>query len=96
MPPMNPQGDRTAGTDGETTVMKRRVRLFAPLAAAAILIDAFVLIWVVPWADEITTNPFMSLGYVVVFFLTLFNLLFFIGLLAHTFHGDSFPSDKWK
>ena len=43
-----------------------------------------------------TENPFMSLGYIVTFFVVLFNFITFFALVAHLPSQGSHPSDRWK
>lgn len=88
-----PEGHETGG--GEDIRKKRISVAFIVLALTAI-VDLLVITKVVPWAEEISDNPFMSLGYVVTFLTVFVNFLIAIGILAYVLHGDSYPSDRWK
>lgn len=76
--------------------IRRTVAVVGVVAALVIVLDYVSFAWFVPWADEMTDNPLMSLGYIVVFFVIFCNLLLFIALLAYLFHGESYPSDRWQ
>lgn len=62
---------------------------------ATIVVDILVLTFVVPWAEEEFYNPYMSMGYIVTFFLVFCNLVIFFALVAFVLHEDSYPSDRW-
>jgi hypothetical protein len=65
------------------------------VAAAILVADVLVLKFVVPWADEQFHNPFMSMGYIIAFFLAFINLVALFALAAFVLHQDSYPSDRW-
>ncbi|MCU0853126.1 MAG: hypothetical protein MUC90_07760 [Thermoplasmata archaeon] len=64
-------------------------------AVAILVADFLVLMFVVPWAGERFPNPFMSMGYIIAFFLALVNLVVLLALAAFVLHQDSYPSDRW-
>jgi polyferredoxin len=83
------------GQGGGRAKKKRRLRLAAAAVVVILLVDALVLTLVVPWADEQFHNPFMSLGYIITFFLAFCNLVVLFALTAFVLHGESYPSDRW-
>jgi type II secretory pathway component PulF len=86
-------GKKTGGKKRE-----RRSRLLTAtvIMAVIVVVDILILTSVVPWAEEISENPYMSLGYVVTFLTVFANFLVVLGIVAYIFHGDSYPSDHWK
>ena len=84
------------GNDGAADGGKRRRYLVVIVSAAVLSVADFVaLYWGVPVADEMTTNPYMSLGYVVTFVVMLANFIIILMMVAYIFHEDSYPSDRW-
>lgn len=92
-----PEDDQeVTAADGETKPIWRRILTVIAVAATMLAMDALTIKWVIPWADEMTKNPFMSLGYIVAFFAVLINFVVFFALVAHVPHQESYPSDQWK
>ncbi len=88
---MSDQGNGVAADGG-----RRRRYLTVIVSAAALSVADFVaLTWGVPIADEMTTNPYMSLGYVLTFGVMLANFIVILMMVAYIFHEDSYPSDRW-
>lgn len=87
-----------ADADPSNEKSERRGRRWptAIILAATVVADALIFTMVVPWAEGISKDRFMSLGYVVTFLTVFVNLLIVLGLVAYMFHGDSYPSDRWK
>lgn len=52
--------------------------------------------WFVPWADEMTSNQLMSLGYIVAFFVVFCNFIIFFALVAYVLSEESYPHEKWQ
>jgi len=81
--------------DGETKPIWRRILTVIAVAVTMLIMDGLTIKWVIPWADEMTNNPFMSLGYIVAFFAVLVNFVVFFALVAHVPRQESYPSDRW-
>lgn len=93
---MNPEDSTPERDDASKDGGRRRRATFAATAAlVTLVVDALVLIYVVPWAHEEFDNPFMSAGYIITFFLVLANLVTALALVALVLHKDSYPSDRW-
>jgi len=75
---------------------RRRYRTVAYVMAVTVAIDVLVLSLVVPWAEEKFYNPIMSVGYIITFLVVFSNLVTVFTLVAYLFHGDSYPSDRWR
>jgi len=95
---MKPEDGREVNAVGDKTGTARRKRTLRTIAVAAVVLTADVLTlkWVVPWADEMTDNPFMSLGYIVTFFVVFINFIILFALVAYLPSQESYPSDRWK
>lgn len=73
-----------------------RLRVVAVAATIMLVADILVLKFAVPWADDEFPNPFMSTGYIITFFLVFFNFVTAFVMVSSIFHGDSYPSDRWR
>jgi hypothetical protein len=60
------------------------------------ILDYVSLKWFVPWADEMTTNKLMSLGFVVALFVTFCNVIIFLALVAYVLSEESYPHERWQ
>jgi len=90
-------GQEVTVTDGMTKpTWRRRIPTIVAVAATMLTMDVLTIKWVIPWADEMTDNPFMSLGYMVAFFAVLVNFVVLFALVAHVPRQESYPSDRWK
>ncbi|MGD9962963.1 MAG: hypothetical protein AB7S97_03595 [Thermoplasmata archaeon] len=65
------------------------------LAVMAVL-DYVSYMWLVPWADEMTKNPTMSLGFMLTILVVFCNFVVSIALVAFVFSEQSYPSEKWE
>lgn len=75
---------------------RNRIKVVSIVAAVMIVMDYVSLRWFVPWADEMTTNRIMSLGFIVALFVTFCNFIVFVALLAYVLSEESYASERWE
>lgn len=76
--------------------MRRTVATVVIVLAVMAVLDFVSYIWLVPWADEMTKNPTMSLGFMLTILVVFCNFVVSIALVAFVFSEQSYPSETWE
>ena len=79
-----------------SSIVRDDYPVIVSVGAVMAVLDFVSFKWFVPWADEMTDNQFMSLGYIVTFFVIFCNFIIFFALLAYLLQRESYPSDRWQ
>ncbi len=87
---------KKGGRGRASSIVREDFPVIVVVGAVMAVLDFVSYEWFVPWADEMTDNQLMSLGYIVTFFVIFCNLIIFFALVAYLLQRESYPSDRWQ
>jgi len=76
----------------------RRGAVIAISGLAILVVDAAMIVLLIPWVDkqDWSVTRFGTIGYVIFYFVVFFTFIASLALVGYYFSRSSYASDKWQ